>query len=192
MGSGNSTQTAVQLAQQMLAENGQNINSLAKRSIAELRKYKGVGMVKAITISAAFELGRRRSQSEPEERERISSSRQAYDLLKRRLMDQPHEEFWILLLDRANKVIRDLHLSKGGISGTVVDVRLICKAAIEHSASGLILAHNHPSGQVLPSEQDKQITKKIREALSIFEIALLDHLIIGDQTYLSFADEHLL
>lgn len=192
LASGNSTQTAVQLAQQMLSDNGHNINSLAKRSIAELRKYRGVGVVKAISIAAAFELGRRRNNSEPEERERISSSKQAYDLLKRHLMDQAHEEFWILLLDRANKVIRDLHLSKGGISGTVVDVRLICKAAIEHSASGLILAHNHPSGQVMPSEQDKLITKKIREALNIFDIVLLDHLIIGDQTYLSFADEQLL
>lgn len=192
LASGNSTQTAVQLAQQMLSDNGHNINSLAKRSIAELRKYRGVGVVKAISIAAAFELGRRRNNSEPEERERISSSKQAYDLLRRHLMDQAHEEFWILLLDRANKVIRDLHLSKGGISGTVVDVRLICKAAIEHSASGLILAHNHPSGQVMPSEQDKLITKKIREALNIFDIVLLDHLIIGDQTYLSFADEQLL
>lgn len=192
MASGNANETAVQLAQRMLADHGKNINELAKLSIAELKKYKGVGNVKAITIAAAFELGRRRKESEPFEKQKITSSRQAYEALKHRLMDQPHEEFWILLLDRANQIIRDQHLSKGGISGTVVDVRLVCKAAIELNASGIILAHNHPSGQVNPSEQDKHITKKIREALSLFEIALLDHLIIGDQNYLSFADEQLL
>jgi DNA repair protein RadC len=192
MASGNSKETAVQLAQRMLAENKHNINSLAKLTISELKKFKGVGTVKAITIAAAFELGRRRKESDPAERTRITTSRHAYDAIQHRLADQAHEEFWILILDRANQVIREEHMSKGGISGTVVDVRLICKSAIENNASGLILAHNHPSGQLKPSEQDRQITKKIKEALSLFDIVLLDHLIIGDQNYFSFADENLL
>ncbi|MCU0360515.1 MAG: DNA repair protein RadC [Bacteroidia bacterium] len=192
MGSGNKGETAVQLAQRMLSEHGNSISQLAKLSIAELKKYKGVGTVKAIEIAAAFELGRRRKDSEPIERIKISSSRHAYESIRHHLMDQPHEEFWVLILNRANQIIKEVHLSKGGVSGTVVDVKLICKAAIDHTASGIILAHNHPSGQVVPSEQDKHITKKIREALALFDIVLLDHLIIGDQTYLSFADEHLL
>ncbi len=192
MSSGNKEETAVQLAQRMLSEHRNSINELAKLSISDLRKYKGVGEVKAIEIAAAFELGRRRKESDPTERVKISSSQQAYEAIRQHLMDQPHEEFWVLILNRANQIIKEIHLSKGGVSGTVVDVKLICKAAIDHTASGIILAHNHPSGQVIPSEQDKQITKKIREALNIFDIVLLDHLIIGDQKYLSFADEHLL
>lgn len=192
MSSGNKDETALQLAQRMLSEHRNSINELAKLSIADLKKYKGVGEVKAIEIAAAFELGRRRKESDPTERIKITSSQQAYEAIRHHLMDQPHEEFWVLLLNRANQITKEVHLSKGGVSGTVVDVKLICKAAIDHTASGIILAHNHPSGQVLPSEQDKQITKKIREALALFDIVLLDHLIIGDQTYLSFADEHLL
>lgn len=192
LSSGNKEETALQLAQRMLSEHRNSISELAKLSIADLKKFKGVGEVKAIEIAAAFELGRRRKESEPTERIKITSSQQAYEAVRHYLMDQPHEEFWVLILNRANQIMKEVHLSKGGVSGTVVDVRLICKAAIDNIASGIILAHNHPSGQVLPSEQDKQITKKIREALNLFDIVLLDHLIIGDQTYLSFADEHLL
>ncbi|HQQ94622.1 MAG TPA: DNA repair protein RadC [Bacteroidia bacterium] len=192
MASGNSSETAVQLAQRMLAESGNNLSKLARLSIQEYQKFKGVGKVKALTIAAAFELGRRRKESDPIERMRINSSRQAYEAIQHKLSDQPHEEFWILILDRANQVLREIHMSKGGISGTVVDVRLICRAAIENNASGIILAHNHPSGQLKPSEQDRQITRKVREALHIFDIALLDHIIVGDQNYFSFADENLL
>jgi DNA repair protein RadC len=190
--SGNRDETAVQLAQRMLAENHNNINALAKLSIVDLKKFKGVGLVKAITIAAAFELGRRRNQAEGVERVKITSSYVAYEILQKRLSDLPHEEFWILILNRANHVIKEEYLSKGGISGTVVDVRLICKSAIEHNASGLIIAHNHPSGQIIPSEQDKSITRKLKDALKTFEISLLDHLIIGDQKYFSFADEMIL
>ena len=191
MGSGNTDETAVQLAQRMLVEN-KDINQLAKLSIQDLKRYKGVGTVKAITIAAAFELGRRRKETESQEKVKITSSRVAYQLLQRRLADLPHEEFWMLILNRANQVVKEDYLSKGGIAGTVVDVRLICKSAIENNASGIIIAHNHPSGQLLPSEQDKQITKKIKEALKVFDISLLDHLIIGDQNYYSFADEMIL
>ena len=189
---GNRNETAIQLAQRMLSEHENNINQLAKLSLSELKKYKGVGAVKAISIAAAFELGRRRKESDTIEKPKITSSSVAYRILQKRLGDLPHEEFWILLLNRANQVIREEFLSKGGISGTVVDVRLVCKAAIEHNACGLVIAHNHPSGQLVPSEQDKQITKKLKEALKTFEIVLLDHLIIGDQKYYSFADELIL
>ncbi len=189
---GNRNETAIQLAQRMLSENGNNINLLAKLTVNELKKYKGVGAAKAVTIAAAFELGRRRKETEVIDRVKITSSNVAYQLLHKRLSDLPHEEFWILLLNRANQVIKEQYMSKGGISGTVVDVRLVCKAAIEHNASGLVIAHNHPSGQIAPSEQDKAITKKLKEALKTFEISLLDHLIIGDQKYFSFADEMIL
>jgi len=192
LGSGNKAETAVQLAQRMLHEHHNNINELARLSIADLKKYRGVGLVKAINIAAAFELGRRRSETGAVEREKITSSNVAYKMLHKRLGDLPHEEFWVLVLNRANQVMREEYLSKGGISGTVVDVRLICKLAIENNASGIVIAHNHPSGQVLPSEQDKAITKKLKEALKFFDISLLDHLIIGDQKYYSFSDEGLL
>jgi DNA repair protein RadC len=192
LGSGSTTETAVQLAQRMLHENHNNINELARLSIADLKKFRGVGHVKAINIAAAFELGRRRSETAAVERDKITSSNVAYRILQKRLGDLPHEEFWVLVLNRANQVMREEYLSKGGISGTVVDVRLICKLAIENNASGVVIAHNHPSGQVLPSEQDKAITKKLKEALKFFDISLLDHLIIGDQQYFSFSDEGLL
>ncbi|MGZ3921471.1 MAG: JAB domain-containing protein, partial [Bacteroidia bacterium] len=135
---------------------------------------------------------RRRSSEEGSERVKITSSRIAYEALQKYLSDLPHEEFWILILNRANKIVKEECISKGGISSTVVDARLICKSAIENNASGIILAHNHPSGQLVPSIEDKTITKKLREALQLFDIALLDHIIVGDQDYFSFGDEGLL
>ena len=189
LGSGSRNETAVDLARRMLADYNNNINELAKAGVNELKKYKGVGLAKAVNIAAAFEIGRRRNDSPAIERTKITSSSIAYQILRRRLSDLPHEEFWVLLLNRANQVIREEYLSKGGISGTVVDIRLICRSAIEHSASGVVIGHNHPSGQVLPSEQDKSITKKLSEALKLLEIALLDHIIVGDQKYYSFSDE---
>lgn len=192
LGSGNNSETAVQLAQRILHENKNDMNVLAKLSINELKKYKGVGPAKAVNIAAAFELGRRRKEIDTNELPKISSSRDAYSILNSKLADLPHEEFWMLLLNRANKVIKTESLSKGGISGTVVDVRLVSKAAIEHNSSSIILAHNHPSGNLKPSQQDLEITNKIKSALKLFDINLFDHLIIGDQQYLSFADEGLI
>lgn len=192
LGSGNSKETAVQLAQRMLSEHGNDMNRIAKLDLAELKKFKGIGTVKAIGIQAAFELCRRRKWAEAGEKPKISSSLVAYQLLQRQLSDLPHEEFRILILNRANQVIQEKQISRGGISGTVVDVRLICKCAVESNASGVIMAHNHPSGQVEPSEQDKQITKQMKEALKLFEISLLDHIIVGDQAYFSFADRGLI
>ena len=143
-------------------------------------------------IAAAFELGRRRRGNEENERVKITSSHLAFEILNTRLSDLPHEEFWVLLLNRANHVIREECISKGGVSGTVVDVRIVCKTAIENYASGVILSHNHPSGQLQPSMEDRNITKKLRDALHLFDIKLLDHIIIGDRKYLSFNDEGIL
>jgi DNA repair protein RadC len=192
LGSGNRTESAVQLAQRMLSDHQNNINQLAKLSLNDLKKYRGIGIVKAINIAAAFELGRRRNHSEILDKVKITSSNVAYQLLQKRLSDLPHEEFWILILDRANQVVKEECLSKGGIAGTVVDMRLICKSAIENNASAIVIAHNHPSGQVVASQQDKAITKQLKEALKLFDVALLDHLIIGDQKYQSFLDINML
>lgn len=192
LGSGNKTETAVQLAQRILHQNKNNINEVAKLSLNDLKKFKGIGIVKAINIAASFELGRRKSDLDSLERIKITSSKTAYQLLQKRLSDLPHEEFWLLILNRANQVIKEEFISKGGISGTIVDVRLICKSAIENNASGIIIAHNHPSGQIIPSKQDKEITIKLKSALILFDVSLLDHLIIGDLNYFSFADENLL
>jgi DNA repair protein RadC len=192
LGSGNKTQTAVQLAQYMLSQNKNNINELAKLNVNELKKYKGVGTVKAINISAAFELGRRRNDFETEEKIAIQSSNDAYKFLFPRLGDLPHEEFWMLILNVRKQILKFEFISKGGISGTVVDVRLICKSAIENNASAIVIAHNHPSGNLIPSNEDKIITEKLKKALLVFDIKLIDHLIIGDRNYYSFADEGVL
>jgi DNA repair protein RadC len=192
LGSGSRNETAVQLAQRMLSDYGHDINKLARLNLNELKKYKGVGLAKAVNVAAAFEIGRRRSLTDKEERVKITSSKIAYDILNKTLSDLPHEEFWALILNRANNVVKQECISKGGISSTVVDARLICKAAVENNASAIILAHNHPSGQLVPSMEDKNITKKLKEALQLFDIALLDHIIVGDGDYFSFGDEGLL
>ncbi|MBP9068916.1 MAG: DNA repair protein RadC [Bacteroidia bacterium] len=189
LGSGNTDETAIQLAQRILHESKNDINTLAKLSLNELQKFKGVGPAKAINIAAAFELGRRRKDTDVVEQQKISSSRDAFNLLNPKLADLPHEEFWMVLMNRANKVIKIESISKGGISGTVVDVRLVSKSAIENNTSSVILAHNHPSGNLKPSQEDIMITKKIKEALKFFDITLFDHLIIGDHAYYSFTDE---
>jgi DNA repair protein RadC len=192
LGSGNTTETAVQLAQRMLRENKNSINALARLSINDLKKFKGIGTAKAVTIAAAFELGRRRKESDEPEEIKITSSKTAYSAIHHKLSDLPHEEFWVLLLNRANKVIKTESISKGGISGTVVDVRIVCKLALENNTSSIVLAHNHPSGNLQPSQQDLDITRKTKEALKLLDINVLDHLIIGNNTYFSFADEGLL
>lgn len=192
IGFGTREETAIQLAQRVLNYYSNDLNQLAKSSVAELKKFKGIGEAKAINIASAFELGRRRNELERTDKPKITSSLDAFKLLNKKLSDLPHEEFWILLLNRANSVVKMECISQGGISGTVVDVRLILKPAIETLASGIILCHNHPSGQLKPSEQDVSLTKKIKESTRMMDINLLDHLIIGDQKYLSFADEGIL
>lgn len=189
IGSGNKNETAVELSKRILASVGNNLNELGKMNIAELSKFKGIGTAKAISIVAALELGRRRKESEIVKREKITLSKDVFDIMHPLLMDLPHEEFWLLMLNRANMVLKKELLSKGGVSGTVVDTKLIFKAAIENTCSSIIICHNHPSGNLKPSEADIRITKTIKEAGKLLEIPLLDHLIISDSGFYSFADE---
>lgn len=189
LASGSKEETAVQLAQRMLNQNGNSINNLAKLQLNDLKKFKGVGEAKAVTIAAALEIGRRRTDEQSDDKVQITSSKIAYQLFNALLSDLPHEEFWILFLNRNNRVIQKSCISKGGVSGTVVDVRLILKPAIECLASGIILGHNHPSGNLKPSQEDIQLTQKVKQAAKLIDISVLDHLIIGDRKYYSFADE---
>lgn len=184
--------TAVDVARLILKSVGNNLNELAKLSIKDLSKFRGIGEAKAIAVIAALELGRRRKEQDRAERARITSSRDAYNEIRPHLLDKPHEEFWILLLNRANEVLRPVQISTGGVSGTVADPKLIFKQAIEYLACAIILVHNHPSGNLTPSQADKDLTRKLKEAGRLLDIPVLDHLIFTDNTYLSFADEGLL
>jgi DNA repair protein RadC len=192
LSSGNREETAIQLAQRILNSNQNSINQLAKLQLNDLKKYKGVGEAKAVTILAALEIGRRRTDVDQEDKIKITSSKNAYNSIKAKLSDLPHEEFWAIFLSRNNNIIKIECISKGGVSGTVVDTRLIFKPAIECLASGIILVHNHPSGNLKPSQEDINLTKKIKEAARLIDMTIQDHLIIGDQAYFSFADEGLL
>lgn len=189
LGSGSREQTAVGLAQDILRSTSNDLNELGKRTISDYMKFHGVGEAKAITIAAALELGRRRQLTDIKERPKITCSRDSYNVIAPILMDLPHEEFWILLLNRANKVIDRKQVSLGGTTGTVVDAKVVFKKAIEGNAVYLVLAHNHPSGNLFPSPQDLALTKKLVEAGKLLTIKVLDHLIIGDKGYYSFADE---
>jgi DNA repair protein RadC len=192
IGSGTKEESAVDVSKKILNLVANNLNELGKLSVAELKKIKGIGEVKAISIVAALELGRRRKISEIAERTKITSSNDIYQLIHPLLADLPHEEFWVILLNRSNKIIDKQKISQGGISGTVTDVRIILKLAIEKFATSLILCHNHPSGNNKPSDADIIITKKIKESGILMDITLLDHLIITDGNYYSFADEGIL
>lgn len=192
IGSGNKTETAVDVAKRILNSVNNNLNDLGRLSINQLIKIKGIGEAKAISIAAALELGRRRKLTDQEDKPQIKSSQDAFQIVYPMLEDLSHEEFWILYLNRSNKVIELFKLSQGGISGTVIDNKIILKKAIENLSSSIILVHNHPSGNINPSEADKQITKKLIEASKLMEINVLDHLIISGNKYLSFADEGLL
>ncbi len=192
IGSGTRNASAVDLARQVLESAGNNLHQLGKSSVGELKQIKGVGQTKALLLMSAFELGRRRGQTDMLARQKISSSKDVFYLFQPLLGDLPHEEFWILILNRSNQVVDKVRISQGGISGTVIDTRLILRNAIEKLASGLILCHNHPSGNTQPSEPDKKITEKIQNAANFMEINLLDHIIIADKSFFSFADEGIL
>ena len=189
IGSGNKQQTAVELAQYILRECDNNLSTLARFSIKDLQKFKGIGEAKAITIVSALEIGRRRRNENPIEKSFIKSSNDAWGIIKGDLMDLSHEEFWVLFLKRNNELIKKEIISKGGVSGTVVDSKLIFKRALEETASGIILVHNHPSGNLTPSNDDIQLTKKIKNAGSSLDIMLIDHLIVTDEGFYSFVDE---
>ena len=192
IGSGNLDESAVEVSRRIMASVNNNLNELGKKSIDDLQKFKGIGPAKAITIAAAMELGRRRKESEPDEKPKVITSGDAAAIFKPLLSDLPHEEFWVLLLNRNNLMIDKMMVSQGGLSGTVIDVRIILKIALDKLACSIILCHNHPSGNLIPSEADKEITKKIKEAGKHMDIPVLDHLIIGNDLYFSFADEGLL
>lgn len=190
--SGTKNRSAVDLARELLAVVNNNLNSLGKLSVSDIRKIRGIGNARAVTIAASMELGRRRKLAEAQELTQIRSSHEVAEIFQPLLSDLPHEEFWILFLNRSNKVINRMKLSQGGISGTVTDVRIVMKQAIECLASGIIVCHNHPSGNLTPSESDTRITQKIKEAGNLMDIQLLDHLIISDKDYYSFADNGML
>jgi DNA repair protein RadC len=192
IGSGNREESAVKLCQRILASVDNNLSELGKLSIKQLMEFKGIGEAKAITIVAALELGRRRRGEEALNKKKITSSASVFELMQPIIGELPHEEFWIVYLNNSNKVIQKNQLSKGGITGTMVDVRLVLKTALEVGATGIILAHNHPSGTLKPSEADKQLTTKLSVAAKSLDIKVLDHLIITEKAYFSFADENIL
>lgn len=192
LGSGNKEDSAVDLAKKILSHYDNNLNKLSRASAQELCKnFKGVGTAKAVSILAAMELAIRKGL-ETETTPVINNSEVAYQLIVPRLKDLPHEEFWVILLNNANKPIAIKQLSTGGTKGTVVDKTILLKLAIEHLASGIILAHNHPSGQKKASEADCKITQSIKELCHLLDIRLLDHIIVCNDSFLSFADEGIL
>ncbi len=192
IGSGNAQESAVDLCKRILLATNNNLNQLAKMSVNDLVKYKGIGEAKAISIVAALELGTRRESAEFTKHDSIKSSKDAYTILKSEIANLPHEEFWAIYLSRSNKVMEKVLISRGGITGTVADIRLILKRAIEIYAVSILVAHNHPSGNKQPSAQDITLTKKLHEASNLFEIYLADHIIITEDGYYSFRDEGVL
>lgn len=189
IGSGNRNESAVDLSKRILGSVDNNLNALGKLSISQLMNFKGIGEAKAISIIAAMELGRRRRAEDAVELTKITSSKVVFEIMQPIIGELPHEEFWILYLNNSNKVISKSQLSKGGITGTLVDVRLVFKTALETGATSLILCHNHPSGALTPSDADKQITRKLKLAGDSLEIKVLDHLIVTENHYFSFVDE---
>ncbi len=192
IGSGNSKESAVDLSKRILSSTKNNLNKLGKLSFQQLTSFKGIGEAKAVTIIAAMELGRRRRSEEAIERVKITSSSSVFEVLQPVIGELDHEEFWILYLNNSNKIIEQFQISKGGITGTLVDIRITLRKALELGAVSLILAHNHPSGNLNPSEADKQLTKKLKTAAESLDIKILDHIIVTEKSYFSFADEGLL
>ena len=188
IGSGSRSESAVDLSKRILASI-ENLNALGKLSLHQLTTFKGIGEAKAITIIAAMELGRRRRNEETVELRKITSSKVVFNIMQPIIGELPHEEFWVLYLNNSNKVIYKSQLSKGGITGTVVDIRLIFKTAFEYNATAIILTHNHPSGVLQASDADKQITRKLKDAGKNLDINVLDHIIITEKGYFSFMDE---
>jgi len=192
LGSGTRNISAVALARTILASSGNCLHELGRQSAGDLQKIKGVGPAKAISILSAMELGRRRAGLQQKERIPVKSSKSVYTLFQPIIGELEHEEFWLLMLNRANRVLGRFKVSQGGLSGTVIDTRIILKKALDNLASSIIVCHNHPSGNIQPSDADVRITEKLKKAGEMLEIKLLDHLIIADKSYFSFADEGLI
>jgi len=181
--------SCLETARLLIHHANDNLSEIARSSASELVTNGNITLAQATRIITAFELGRRRGASDVASKKRISSSKYAFDLLQPLLSDKPYEEFWIILLNRANKILGQKMISEGGMSGTVVDPKKIFKMALEHHACGIILGHNHPSGNIQPSESDRRITQKLLDAGKLLEIAVLDHIILADNQYYSFSDE---
>ncbi|WP_295717224.1 DNA repair protein RadC [Mucilaginibacter sp.] len=192
IGSGSRNETAVELSKRILHHYENDLNKLGKASISELSKFKGIGEAKAISIIAALEIGRRRNDSETKAVDTIGSSRDAYNIMRRHLVDLNHEEFWIILLGRSQKVLGRELISKGGLAATICDPKIIFHAALQHQASGIILVHNHPSGNLKPSQEDLTLTKKLIAGGRLLDISIFDHLIITDNGFTSLADADLM
>lgn len=192
MGSGSRDETAVELARKILASVNNNWNQLSLLSVKDLTKFKGIGEVKAISIATALEIGRRRAGQEVPEKPTISNSNGAYQIFKNHLADLRTEEFWAIFMNQSNKVLHTAQLTQGGINQSIVDVRILFKTALDYFSTGIIIAHNHPSGNLKPSKEDIDITQKIKEGGALLNIQLLDHLIVTQNSYLSFSDEGLL
>ena len=192
IGSGNTEESAVDLCKRILKSVEDNLVELSKLDVKGLSKFKGIGEAKALSIIAALELGRRRRAAEPMQKPGINCSKDAYEIVQSLFADSNYEQFWLLLLNRNNKLIRKEIVSDGGISGTVADPKRIFKMSIDHNACSVILAHNHPSGSLRPSEEDIKLTKKIKQAGELLDIKVIDHIIAGENNYYSFADEGLL
>ncbi len=190
--SGSKEFTALDLSKQLLDDSGGKLKELSRLSVGDLTKIKGIGTVKAITLIAALELANRSGSEESLQRKKISCSRDVFTLFKPALRDLSYEEFWILLLNRGNKVIKTICISQGGLSGTVADPKKIFKSALEQYSASIILCHNHPSGNIRPSESDIRLTQKLKKAGSFLDLPVLDHIIVGEDSYFSFADEGLL
>lgn len=189
IGSGNSEESAVELSRRILKQAGDNLVELSRMNLNELMSFKGIGEAKAISIVAAMELGKRRRSSEARIRKVIRSSQDAFECIYSEVTDLDYEKFWVVLLDQANQVIRISEVSEGSVSGTVADPKKIFRLALEGNASSIILCHNHPSGQLKPSEQDIKITEKLKQSGEMIDLKVLDHLIIGHDKFFSFRDE---
>lgn len=187
--SGTKDESALDLAKKILHKANGTLQEISRFTVQELTQEKGIGTARAITILAALELGRRRNESEVVAREKIKSSRDAFEIFRSTMGDKPYEEFWILMLNRGNRLIRKHLVSEGGISGTVVDPKKVYKICIDHHATAIILGHNHPSGHLAPSEADIRLTKNLVNAGKLLDISVLDHLIVCDNAYYSFGDE---
>lgn len=192
LGSGSRNESAVDLAKRILKSTSDNLNELSKLSLKELMQFKGIGEAKAISIVAALELGKRRRTSEVVERKKISCSKDAFEYFSGIIADSPYELFFVLLMNRGNKIIRHFLISEGGISSTTADPKKIFKIALDANASGIILCHNHPSGNTKPSDADIQLTKKLHSVGKELDLPVIDHIIIGEEKYYSFADENAL
>jgi DNA repair protein RadC len=190
LGSGTKNLSAVGLAQAILQHHNNDLNEIAKRSVKELQKFKGIGVAKAVAIVSVMELGRRRQASIKLDKIKIESARDVYELMKKDLSDKLREEFWVVLLTRANHVIKKHLISSGGSAQLAVDPKVIFKIALDHHASGIILTHNHPSNNPTPSHLDIQLTERLMKGGKLLDVPILDHVIFAEDKYFSFADEH--